>query len=295
MKKDRKLSWWILILILAIVAAFVGGYYLMKERGPKEIDVPVTEEKEPLRIKDEPKEVPAIKKEILPKEEVIPITESEEEPKPLIPEDPCEIIEDQLQDFFNYLNTKSYIHRIKDDLNTYDQFKLLIKKLSSNPPIPAGEGLDKEIMIKNIFYFFRILSRNDIRLIKEIIRNEADSIEMNMEIFYKWIMQGNICPDKEGIRPSLDVIYHYAGYFLNTLGGRAYLLRRPTGVRLVISYYCVLILHEADKKGGNRYGIDIFPEIDPLLKDISLYPDLRFQGDYINQLTKIQDYYLEKR
>ena len=136
--------------------------------------------------------------------------------------------------------------------------------------------------------------RNDLG-IREVIKNEQDTMEMNLEMFYGWLMMGDRCPDAEGIRPSLDILYHYAGFFLNTTGGRAYLFRRTPELRLLVSYYCLSILHEADKKGKNNYGLDIYPFISPLLKEISLYTDFQFQSDYINNLNKMVNYYLENR
>jgi len=91
----------------------------------------------------------------------------------------------------------------------------------------------------------------DIIILKEVLRNEADTLEINMELFYNWLMLGDRCPDNENIRPDQEVIYRYAGYFLNTIGGRAYLFRRPVTLRLLISYYCLRIIHEADKSGLN--------------------------------------------
>jgi hypothetical protein len=56
-----------------------------------------------------------------------------------------------------------------------------------------------------------------------------------------------------------------------------------------------LIIDEAEKKGKNSYGIDIFPEITRVLKEMNIYPEFHFQKEYIHQLSKIQDYYLQKR
>ena len=171
----------------------------------------------------------------------------------------------------------------------------LIRKLTASPPIPAGEGVDTKIIAKNIFHLFRLLDRNDLRLIREILRNEADTLEMNLDLFYRWLMLENRCSEGEETRPSLEELYHYAGFFVNSIGGRAYLFRRSLGVRLLISYYCTLIIHEADKRGQNSYGIDIFPKIAPLTREMSIYPDFNYQTDYILQLTKLQNYYREKR
>jgi hypothetical protein len=223
------------------------------------------------------------------------LTEGVMEGRPAEKEDFCSKIETGVQDFFTYLNKERYVKHLQGDMDSYERFKGVMMKLSSEPPIPAGENMDTLIMTRNIYHFYRLLDNNELRLIKEIMRNEADSLELNLDIFYKWLTLGDQCPDPEKARPPLEVLYQYAGFFLNTIGGRAYLYRRSLNVRLLISYYSLLTVHEADKKGNNLYGIDVFPEITPLAREISLYPDFHFQNEYILQLTQLQNYYLKKR
>ena len=167
--------------------------------------------------------------------------------------------------------------------------------LSASPPIPAGEGIDTKIMTKNIFHFFRVLGKKDLRLLREIIRNEADTVEINLELFYRWFTLTEQCPELEEKRPSLDVLYQYAGFLLNTIGGRAYLYRRPLGLRLLVSYYCLLIINDADKKGRNTYGIDIYPLIAPVMEEMRVYPDFLFQNEYILGLENLSNYYAARR
>ena len=276
-KRRRGGLWLLLFILLIIVAAGLVGYLTGKEKGP-----------------DEVKPVPRVRSEIPIKEEA-DLTEDMGETKPPDQESYCTQIENGVLNFFRYLNNKNYIQRLEAGKDTYDHFQSLIRKLSFQPPIPAGESMDPRIMTKNIFHFFRALDKSDLRLIKEIMRNEADTLDMNLHVFYKWFMLGDQCQDPEGLRPSLDVLYQYAGFFLNAIGGRAYLFRRPLEVRLLVTYYCLLIVHEADKRRKNRYGIDIFPEIEPLAREISFYPDFHFQDEYILQLTSLKNYYINKR
>ena len=70
-------------------------------------------------------------------------------------------------------------------------------------PVPAGEGLAQEVMTMNIFHFFRILKKNDLKLVKEVIKNEEETLEMNMDIFFRWLLPKNKCPDPDKIKPSL--------------------------------------------------------------------------------------------
>ena len=64
---------------------------------------------------------------------------------------------------------------------------------------------------------------------------------------------------------------------------------------MLLSYYSLLIVHEADRKGNNTYGIDIFPHIAPLLTEMAIYPDLKLKKEYIQKLNQMESYYLQKR
>jgi hypothetical protein len=216
-------------------------------------------------------------------------------PKAIPGEDPCALIEKKVAEFFLYLDSQKYVQQMDLETDTHTRFKEILKRLSAKTPMPAGGGIDPEIIIRNICHFFRVLNSKDLRLIRETIRNEQDSLEIELEMFYKWLMQGDSCYDPEGQRPSLEVLYKYAGFFINSTGGRAYLFRRPSTVRLLVTYYCVLIIHEADKAGKNKYGIDVSPTLAYLTQEISRYPDFKFHQYYIDRLNLIESYYVLKR
>jgi hypothetical protein len=313
-KRGRRRFWSRLIILLVLVAAVVAAYFLFQEKGREQreaVETKVEERKAEERKAEERKaeekktsggEAVPFKKERAPQVAAKPpakgeppLPEAVKAGRPTKKEDYCKRIENGVREFFTYLNKEKYVRNLEADMDSYERFKRVMTKLSSEPPVPAGENMDTLIMTRNIYHFYRLLENEDIRLIREILRNEADSLELNLDIFYKWLMLGDQCPDPEKTRPPLEVLYQYAGFFLNTIGGRAYLYRRPLNVRLLIGYYSLLIVHEADKKGKNSYGIDVFPEITPLAREISLYPDFHFQNEYILQLTQLQNYYLKKR
>jgi len=149
-------------------------------------------------------------------------------------------------------------------------FTKIIRSLSLNPPLPAGEGFDYDMIIKNIYHFYRALDSKDLKLIKVILENEADTMEINLALFYQWLMSSEECGQKE-IQPTLDTLYRYAGFLVNSIGGRAYLFRRKTKLRLLLYYYSLLIIHEADKKKMNSFGVDITPFLEPLAEEIENY------------------------
>jgi len=287
-KENERIRWWLALLLVA-GAALLAGYFIGMGKGREE-----KKESEIKKIADIKKDAAKLEHEPPPETE-ISLTEETREAASPYQEAPCSKIENDAKEFFKYLDNKNYTQQLESGIDTYDRFKTIIRKLSSNPPIPAGEGIDFRIMYRNIFHFFRMLKKNDLRLIWEIMTNEADSLEMNLDLFYNWLIMEGQCLDREGIRPSLDVKYQYAGFLLNTIGGRAYLFRRSLELRLLVSYYCLLIIHEADKRGKNSYGIDIFPIITEVKDEISIYPDFYFQKEYIDQLNLLERYYLEKR
>jgi hypothetical protein len=294
--------------VIAIVAA-LAGYYLGLEKGfeqmallgmkrrPVEVPKKVTEKKEIAPTTKKSEEPPSPDKPPeTEKKEIVVLKIEESEKRERAPEKvDCKTLQRDILDFFKYLDEKKYIRNIQANMDTYARFKTLLTKMSVDPPIPAGEGIDNLLMTKNIYHFFRIFNKEDIRLIREVVRNEADTLELNMDLFYKWLSAENRCPDFTGVRPPLSVQYRYAGFFLNTIGGRAYLFRRPAALRLLVSYYALRIFHEADQQGLNSYGLDIYPLIDPVMEGIRNYPSLHFQGEYLSQLRQIRNYYRGRR
>jgi hypothetical protein len=207
----------------------------------------------------------------------------------------CDLINQHVQDFFQYLDTKKYIQRLELGETTEARFKQIMERLAAKPPIPAGEGVDPAIMVKNIYFFCRALDKKDLRLIKQVIAHDRDTLEDNMGMFYQWAMLGEGCPNPGSVRPSFDVLYRYAGFFLNTTGGRAYMFRRGLKVRLLASYYSIQIIYQSDKAGKNIYGINVLPYIKQLMEEMRNYPDLVYKETYLETLTKIKAFYPGRR
>jgi hypothetical protein len=211
------------------------------------------------------------------------------------PQQSCAQIQAEISAFFDYISSKAFFRHLEPDLKAQDRFRVIVERLSAKPPIPGGEGIDTSIIINNIYCLFRSLDRKDLRLIKEFIANEGDALELDLALFYRWFMLDDQCKDEKKLKPSFDVVYHYAGFFLNTIGGRAYLLRRPATVRTLAAYYCILILHEANLRGRNTYGIDIVPHIISLKDEIINTKDLALEPDYLKELASVERYYLKRR
>lgn len=287
MEKEKTGRSWLWILIVLIAAGLLGYYFFMNRDSEKEeMGAEKIEETSPKKDDSLPEELEQIQK---PPEKEITMTDTRPE------EDACVRIGREISDFFQYLDKKSYVLRMDPDADTLSRFTDMIKRLSLQPPVPAGERIDPRILIENIYHFYHALNLEDIHFIKEVLGNESDTIELNLHMFYGWLKAREKCPDMAVPLPSKKTLYLYAGFFINTTGGRAYLFRRSPGIRLLTTYYCLCIVHDADKAGFNTYGIDMAPYISSLRDEIIRYPDLQFQKDYISNLNEMARYYLDKR
>jgi hypothetical protein len=189
--------------------------------------------------------------------------------------------------FFSYLDSQEYVSAYQLEGGTSQEFQRSIKKLSSHLPLLAGETESLYTLYMNMAHFFRVLGITRINLIKDILENESDIIESIMENFYLWSTINDDSAEKEIHRPSLKMLYEYSGYFLTTLSGRSYLLRRHAKVRILTTYYCVLTLDRANDSLLNANGIDIRPHITLLLPDISNQTGLIHKEQYLSELEKL--------
>jgi hypothetical protein len=209
-------------------------------------------------------------------------------------EDFCKAVQSEMNELFSYLEQKDYI-ALEPGTTLRDRFNDVTAALSASPPAPAGESLDPAVLFKNIYHIYRILNINDIKIIKDILHQEREDIEVFMQVFYRWLSSSDECPKNAFTRPSKQNMYLYAGFFINTIGGRTILFRRDPLFRILFTYYCVLVIHEADREKRNPYGIDLVPFIDPLRRQISYYPEIIFRDHYLSLLDKIDNYYQKNR
>jgi hypothetical protein len=113
-----------------------------------------------------------------------------------------------------------------------------------------------------------------------------------MAVFYAATVECGKPLTGDGQPLPIDRLYDYAGYFLNTLGGRSYLLRRESKMRMLVSYYAILLVDRANDGKFNRYGIDVRPYIDYLFYDISNQKGLTYRERYLTRLTALRNKYM---
>ena len=196
-------------------------------------------------------------------------------------------IERRITAFFHYLDDQPYVQAYKFPEGTYHQYQIASEKLEAKPPIVTGEMQSLYNMVRNVAHFYRVMGKKRVLLTKQILQNESEVIESVMRTFYQWFtMEDGGLATLKG-RPSMTSMYEYAGFILNTLGGRSYLLRRGPKVRTLTTYYCVLILDKANDEELNSKGIDIRPYIKSSLMEIKNQIGLIHQEEYITKLSEL--------
>lgn len=295
-------------IVVALVILAVSGFFLFSKISgwhKSKVDKAVKEEQQNWQGKTDKlkQEVTELKQELtevkgqqVPEEKLAKVFgENDREEPPTEKEKPVPAkklsdfaeTERQIAAFFTYLDKRPYVQSLNLAGGSYLQYQIAIEKLSSKPPIIVGEMDSLYNMVRNVAHFYRVMGKKRVLLARKVLQNESEVMESVMEAFYKWYTQNDEGQSSLKGRPSLTAMYEYAGYILNTLGGRSYLLRRSPKVRALTTYYCVLILDRANDEEVNSKGIDIRPYIKSSLLEIKNQIGLIHQKKYITRLSEL--------
>ncbi len=201
-----------------------------------------------------------------------------------------EEIEQQIKAFFTYLDEQDYVQAYELKGGTYQGFQQAVKKLSAQLPSITEETSSLYNLYRNMAHFFRVLGKKRVNLIRDVLQNEDEILESAMQTFYRWATYETDNTVISG-QPTLPTLYAYSGFFLNTLAGRSYLMRRDAKIRMLTTYYAVLILDKAIDDQLNPSGIDIRPHIESLQNDLQSQIGLIHQKQYLLELKQLADKY----
>ncbi|MGM0453391.1 MAG: hypothetical protein ACQERN_09530 [Thermodesulfobacteriota bacterium] len=294
--------------IVAVVilggVGFFGGRYLMNWHAQKmQTAVEQAEERASRQDQQLEKEVEQLKQELA---EEKPPNISEKRMKevfgqsePIGPysttDNPgCEELDEKLTFFFDYLDRKDLSPESgsgRAERDTAGVFDRMVSDLAANPPVVTGETRDIVSLVHNQAHFFRTLNKNRIEMVKKILATEDDILEPAMADFYAYYVRKDCCGAYDRTCMEMPVLYEYAGFFLQTLSGSGYLMRRDSVIRNLTRYYSVLIIDRANEENINRHGIDIRPHIDLTLTDLRNQDNLLFRDKYIARLQRLQQKY----
>lgn len=278
------------ILIVAVVAA--GMFFFAVDRKSPETGLPEadTAVSPPAGIPLQPA-TPSIEPEPAPAEALPPPEEEPGPPEEPSPEKQCAALAEQLNGFFTHLDGREYMRSFRSAEPSREYFTALAYRLLDNPPVVTRESDDLYTILKNMAHFFRVIGKDNILLIKTILDRERDKIEDVARDIYLWSTREDCDPELFDFAPELAKMYEYAGFFLNTMGGRSYLFRRDSRSRLVVNYYSVLLVDLANDKGINRHGLDIAQIIPQLVEEIESSNKLIYKETYLDQLYALLEQY----
>jgi len=205
--------------------------------------------------------------------------------------EPAANFEQQILAFFKYLDKQGYTAENKLPGGAYYQFRYSMEKLSEKPPRVTDEMRDLFSLMLNVAHFNRTLGPQRIIFFKDIVRNESAILEPAMASFFAWFTADPGNREKLEGCPSMEILYEYSAFFLKTLAGRSYLLRRNSKIRTLSTYYCVLILHIANERKMNSNGLDIRPHLELSLSDCKNQKGLAYRENYIARLEKLKEKY----
>ncbi len=202
--------------------------------------------------------------------------------------DPCDLLEKRIASFFDYIDKKTP----DDATESRELLFQMTADLAENPPKVVGETRDLITLLRNRAHFFRVLKKERIDMVRHLLKTEADVLESAMADFYAYYISRDRCLDNSDkpLMPA-SALYDYAGFFLETISGKSYLMRRDSSTRTLTQYYCVLVLDQAIEKGQNKYGIDIRDHLALTEKDIRSQSGLVYQDRYLDTLKELKRKY----
>jgi hypothetical protein len=200
----------------------------------------------------------------------------------------CEELEESLRAFCRYLDAGETFRSQKTYRDSWELFTSILESLERRPPVMSAESYRPSVIVENSFYFFRLLGKEKIDIVREVIRYESDLAEPLMGILYYWLMSGRKCDKLPSPTATLKVMYQYAGFFVNTLGGHSYLYRQDSRIRLLTVYYSILVIHEANMRELNEVGLDLRFFLPLIFQEIQSRNDLLYAEDYLQTLTNLQ-------
>ena len=308
MTKDRTFKVLLVVAILAVAGYFI--YNLMSGWYRDTLDTAKTEERQEWqqrteglvnKVSDLEEKLEELKGDTVPEEKLAEVfgdgpkkpsaTPQQPTPPPISGKIAPEEIERQILAFFAYLDDQDYVKAYELEGGSYHQYTLAVDQLAQSLPRVVGEQESLYTMVRNVAHFYRTLGKKRVTLVKEIMNRENEIMESVMRMFFMWYSLDYGEAEKIKGRPSLPTMYQYAGYLLNTLGGRSYLMRRDPKIRNLAYYYCVLILDRANDAKINSDGIDIRPHIKSVYTNISNQIGFIYQKQYLAKLEKLMAKY----
>lgn len=194
--------------------------------------------------------------------------------------------------FYQYLDQQEYIRVAQLEAPSHIYFTRLIQQLLDSPPTVLRETDDLITILQNSTHLYRVLGAKDILLIKKILSREKDKIEKVVANYALVINHAEPLNNDLSLKVSDNAMYEYSCFFLNTMGGKLYLTRRDSLSRMLVTYYALQFVDQANIQEKNIYGLHLQPSIDMLTADIETGGNhLYYKEAYLDTLYDLKEKY----
>ncbi len=280
--------------IIIILAVIVGGlYFLFKPQQDAPVTAPSSAQEEGLVPSLQTRDIPDSNAE----EQSNQPSPGPDEPAPLFRQapmeavviDPCLKATQKLDLFFAYLDEQEYIQQYQFPHDSKEIISGLLNNLLESPPPINGNRLNGTEMIRNSAHIYQTLGRQNLTMLLDIMANEADLMEETSGYFHEWLKISPQCRHfTYPLRPTLEDLYEYAVFFQQTPAGRGYLQRRQDHLRLLAQYYSLLIIHQAEQQGLNKYQVSLASLLTPLISEMEEAETLAGKKTYLAVLYDLR-------
>jgi len=193
----------------------------------------------------------------------------------------CERVEQELQRLCVYLDARPELRELADGYGSCDLLRQAAETLSSRPPRVSSELRSYEVMLANVFHLSRVLGRKALRYPARVLDRQQELAEPLALAVYRWAISREQCQQTTPLDG--DVLYAYAGFLFNTMGGQAYLRRRTPRVEGLACFYALQVVDSAQQRGYNPDGLDPRKEIARCSSLLEGQP-LVFEAEYLANL-----------
>jgi hypothetical protein len=184
------------------------------------------------------------------------------------------------------LDTRPYLRGRLPEGGTFQLFVESCKILNQHRPIGSGELFRFESILSNVFHFFRRLGEDRIDLFRLMVTRESELAEPIAMAFYSWMSACRDCGAADE-QTHFHMLYDYAAYFTNTMGGEMYIYRRAPKIAGLTLFYSLVILDQAMQRGLNPHGVDPRLHI-RYCRDLLKGQDLIFKDRYRQVLQELE-------
>ncbi|MDH3283715.1 MAG: hypothetical protein OEQ13_03170 [Acidobacteriota bacterium] len=132
--------------------------------------------------------------------------------------------------------------------------------LAGSLPVAHGETRRLQSLLDNVVHMARVLGTERVVSMAAVARESGELAEpLAMTLFRHAASRARCAP-----RGSVDheqAAYEYAVFLLNTVGGQAYLARRPARQAALARFYALVAIERAQGAGHDPHGFDARPHI----------------------------------